>query len=252
MSAEPPAVTPGTVDGLAYALVHPTGPCTRRHRDPATARGSCKENHLDFARRCAAAGIAAIAFDQRGHGPARARSARRCSTTSRRSRRCCPPGRCSCAARRWAASSRSPRQRESEARAVVAICPASGAQLAAGVRAGRFDFRADVPALEALLAGVDLDGAARALGPDLLLLHAEDDDRRGRRALRPPARAGPRQQLHPRARRRPRLGPARPRAARGGRAVPARAHRLTSVSLITRGRRERATSRFLAGRRPFK
>ena len=63
------------------------------------------------------------------------------------------------------------------ARAVVAICPAGSSLLIGGLRSGRFDFRADEAALEAVIACVDIDAAARALGPDLLLLHAEGDDR---------------------------------------------------------------------------
>jgi len=62
------------------------------------------------------------------------------------------------------------------AAAVVAICPASGDGLEHGLRAGRFTFAADRPALDALLAGVDLKGAAARLGERLLLLHAEGDD----------------------------------------------------------------------------
>ncbi len=164
----------GTADGLAYALVA-----------PATARGgvvilhgagSCKENHLDFARRCAAAGLAAIAFDQRGHGasegvlgagalddvatiaallPARPVFLRGSSMGG------------------FVALAAAQRV---GARGVVAICAAGGAQLAAGVRSRQLGFRADVPALEAMLASVDLAAAARALGPHLLLLHAEADE----------------------------------------------------------------------------
>jgi pimeloyl-ACP methyl ester carboxylesterase len=54
-------------DGLAYELMVPQGwPCGRvvvLH-----GAGSCKENHRDFAALCAAGGLAAIVFDQRGHG----------------------------------------------------------------------------------------------------------------------------------------------------------------------------------------
>ena len=60
---------------------------------------------------------------------------------------------------------------------VVAICPAGGDMLLHGLRSGGFDFRADRAALEPVLASVDLDAAARALGPRLLLVHAEGDDR---------------------------------------------------------------------------
>src|SRR4051812_40080533 len=63
---EPPAEQ-GVRDGLAYALFLPDG-------EPSGGvvvlhgAGSQKENHFDFARGCRAAGLAAVAFDQRGHG----------------------------------------------------------------------------------------------------------------------------------------------------------------------------------------
>src|SRR4051794_13991982 len=63
---EPPADT-GVRDGLSYALFRPAG-------TPVGGvvvlhgAGSQKENHYDFARECRAAGLAAVAFDQRGHG----------------------------------------------------------------------------------------------------------------------------------------------------------------------------------------
>jgi pimeloyl-ACP methyl ester carboxylesterase len=53
--------------GLAYTLVEPDG-------EPLGGgvvlhgASSCKENHLHFVRACAAQRLAAIAFDQRGHG----------------------------------------------------------------------------------------------------------------------------------------------------------------------------------------
>src|SRR4051795_9522461 len=63
---EPPAEQ-GVRDGLAYALFLPDG-------EPSGGvvvihgAGSEKENHFDFARECRAAGLAAVCFDQRGHG----------------------------------------------------------------------------------------------------------------------------------------------------------------------------------------
>ena len=63
---EPPAET-GERNGLSYALFLPADA-------PAVGvvvihgAGSQKENHFDFARACRAAGLAAVAFDQRGHG----------------------------------------------------------------------------------------------------------------------------------------------------------------------------------------
>src|SRR4051794_41454508 len=57
----------GTIDGLAYALSRPEGPA---EGGVVVCHGasSQKENHLDFARACLAHGMAAVAFDQRGHG----------------------------------------------------------------------------------------------------------------------------------------------------------------------------------------
>src|SRR5919198_1509591 len=65
----PPAEL-GTRDGLSYALFTPDdaplGGVVIVH-----GAGSCKESHFDFARACRAAGLAAVAFDQRGHGSSR-------------------------------------------------------------------------------------------------------------------------------------------------------------------------------------
>ncbi|MGH2783611.1 MAG: alpha/beta hydrolase, partial [Thermoleophilaceae bacterium] len=57
----------GELDGLAYALFLPDG-------EPKAGvvilhgAGSAKESHFDFARGCRAEGIAALAYDTRGHG----------------------------------------------------------------------------------------------------------------------------------------------------------------------------------------
>ena len=57
----------GTSDGLSYALFLPEG-------EPETGvvilpgAGSAKESHFDFARGCRDEGMAALAFDARGHG----------------------------------------------------------------------------------------------------------------------------------------------------------------------------------------
>src|SRR5688572_28230747 len=67
---EHPVPTPpelGEHDGLAYALFLPEG-------EPSAGvvilhgAGSAKESHFDFARGCRADGMAAVAFDARGHG----------------------------------------------------------------------------------------------------------------------------------------------------------------------------------------
>src|SRR5579884_3851764 len=64
-----PAET-GVINGLSFTLWLPPAPAP-----PATAgvvvlhgAGSCKESHHDFARAAVATGLAAICFDQRGHG----------------------------------------------------------------------------------------------------------------------------------------------------------------------------------------
>src|SRR3954469_25122963 len=61
----PPEI--GVHDGLSYALFLPEDP------PPAGVvilhgAGSVKESHFDFARMCREAGLAALAYDARGHG----------------------------------------------------------------------------------------------------------------------------------------------------------------------------------------
>jgi pimeloyl-ACP methyl ester carboxylesterase len=63
-----------------------------------------------------------------------------------------------------------------QARAVVAICPASAEGLRRGLRRGEFGFDADAPALERFLASHELDEAVQRLEVPLLLLHAEGDE----------------------------------------------------------------------------
>src|SRR5688500_395658 len=61
---EPPRL--GTHNGLSYALFEapePTAGVVIVH-----GAGSAKENHFDFGRAARAHGLAALAFDQRGHG----------------------------------------------------------------------------------------------------------------------------------------------------------------------------------------
>ena len=168
-------------DGLAYTLVEPE----RAPRGEAVGgvvilhgAGSCKENHLDFARACAASGLTAIAFDQRGHGASEGAlgagaldDVAAIAALLPGSGPVCLRGSSMGGFLALAAA------RRAGARGVVAICPASPQLLLDGLRDGGFDFRADREALEPLLAAVDLEQAARALGPDLMLLHADGDER---------------------------------------------------------------------------
>jgi fermentation-respiration switch protein FrsA (DUF1100 family) len=60
---------------------------------------------------------------------------------------------------------------------VSAICPASEDGLRRGIRAGRFDMRADAAALDAWLGEHDLrDAAAQVTPKPLVLLHARGDE----------------------------------------------------------------------------
>src|SRR3954469_18087034 len=62
----PPAER-GVHDGLAYTLWLPDRPPSGG-MVVIHGAGSCKENHHDMARAARAAGMAAVAFDLRGHG----------------------------------------------------------------------------------------------------------------------------------------------------------------------------------------
>ena len=172
---EPPADT-GERDGLSYALFLPA-------KTPAGGvvvihgAGSQKENHFDFARACRAAGLAAVAFDQRGHGASDGALDGRAIDDVATIAALLPDG-APVALRGssmggWLALAAGAAL---DAAAVVAICPASGAQLRRGLDDRRFPFRADPASLAPLLETTDLSAAAAALGERLLLMHAEGDE----------------------------------------------------------------------------
>jgi uncharacterized protein len=178
-----PAET-GVLHGLAYTLWLPPAP-----RSPARAgivvlhgADSCKESHHDFARAAVALGLAAICFDQRGHGESAGRLDAhalddivmfvvhlRLALGDRRApvalRGSSMGGFLAILAARPA-----------QAQAVVAICPASAAGLRRGLTDGRFSFAADTDALTSFLDGQDLTAAVRSLPAPLLLMHAEGDE----------------------------------------------------------------------------
>jgi pimeloyl-ACP methyl ester carboxylesterase len=171
----------GEHDGLAYALFLP--------EEPAEAgvlilhgAGSAKESHFDFGRLAAANGIAALAYDARGHG--------------RSSGEFSPAAIDDAVAMLALLRQHAPRValrgssmggfqailaavRDGDADAVVAICPAPPDLLLQGVRSDRFEnFRADREALLDWLLTIDFTAAAASLGPRtaLLLLHAQGDE----------------------------------------------------------------------------
>jgi fermentation-respiration switch protein FrsA (DUF1100 family) len=63
-----------------------------------------------------------------------------------------------------------------DAAAVVAICPAGSDHLLRGLRADRFEFEVDGPALEAFLMEHDLMLAIADLRTPMLIMHAEGDE----------------------------------------------------------------------------
>src|SRR4051794_36775272 len=65
--APPPPPELGSRDGLAYALFLPEEQ-PRAGVVILHGAGSAKESHFDFARLCRDSGLAALAFDARGHG----------------------------------------------------------------------------------------------------------------------------------------------------------------------------------------
>jgi uncharacterized protein len=172
---QPPADI-GVRDGLSYALFVPDGA-------PAGGvvvvhgAGSKKENHFDFARACAGAGLAAVAFDQRGHGASEGaldgRALDDVATVA-----AVLPGGVPLALRGSSMGGFVALAAGAAlgAAAVVAICPASGRQLARGLCERRLEFDADPATLEPLLEQTDLDAAAAGLGERLLLQHAEGDE----------------------------------------------------------------------------
>ena len=165
----------GTADGLAYVLYRPEGRC-EGGVVVLHGAGSQKENHLDFARACRAHGMAAVVFDQRGHGASGGRLDGRVVEDVATIAELLPPGPVGLRGSSmggWLALAAAQRV---GAAAVVAICPASDDGLARALREGRFDFPADEEAVTAALAASDTTAAAAALGDRLLLLHAEGDE----------------------------------------------------------------------------
>ena len=171
----------GERDGLAYALfmpaAEPRGGVVILH-----GAGSCKESHHDFARVALAAGFAAIAFDQRGHGqsdgPMDGRALEDVVSMAGVLRDAVADPTAPIALRGssmggYFAILAAPLV---AARAVVAICPATGEGLLAGLAAGALGFDADMPAMATLLATHDLHAAVESLSMPLLLLHAEGDE----------------------------------------------------------------------------
>ncbi len=171
---EPPSEL-GTRDGLAYALFLPAGE-SAGGVVMVHGAGSQKENQFDMARAVRAAGVAALCFDQRGHGQSEGVLGADALEDIAAMATLLPPGPVALRGSSMGGFMALMASTRMELAAVVAVCPASGELLARGLRDGRFSFRADHDALHRLLAQSDEQAAARALGESLLLMHAEGDE----------------------------------------------------------------------------
>jgi uncharacterized protein len=161
---------------LAHALDRPDG-------DPwgglviLHGAGSRKENHADMARAAAAAGLATVRYDMRGHGETGGLLDGRAIADVAAAAELLPPGlpvalRGSSMGGYLALVA----ARAVPAAAVVAICPAPAPLLARGLRDGRLEVAADAAALDALLAAHPLEDAVAALDVPVLIQHAEGDE----------------------------------------------------------------------------
>ena len=179
-----PTPTPpelGAKDGLSYALFLPEG-----ESDAGVVilhgAGSAKESHFDFARGCRADGIAALAYDARGHGdsdgsfgPGAIDDALAMVELLRaHAPRVALRGSSMGGFQAIHAGARDP-----SVCAVVAICPAPEAGLLRFLRSGQaLQFECDAEACAPWLESLDLYEAVAELGPEtaLLLMHARGDE----------------------------------------------------------------------------
>ena len=173
-------------DGLSYSLWLPKIPA-RGGVVVLHGAGSCKESHFDFGRASRDMGLAALAFDQRGHGESEGSMGAgavddvvaMAALLRERMSPAVPADRPLPLALRGSSMGgylALVSARPAAADAIVAICPASSEHLLRGLRDDRFEFDADPAGLEQLFAANDAETAAAQLTCPLLLLHAEGDE----------------------------------------------------------------------------
>jgi uncharacterized protein len=171
----------GDHDGLSYALFLPEDE-PRAGVVILHGAGSAKESHFDFARGCQADGIAALAYDARGHGRSEGRfgpgaiddALAMVGLLREHVSRVALRGSSMGGFQAIHAAARDP-----SLCAVVAICPAPEELLLRTVRSEEEPrFECDVRATEMWLETLDLFEAVGRLGPEtaLLLLHARGDE----------------------------------------------------------------------------
>jgi uncharacterized protein len=179
----PTPATPelGTHDGLAYALFLPED-------EPDVGvvilhgAGSAKESHFDFARGCRADGMAALAYDARGHGQsdgAFGPSAFDDALAMADLLRGFAPKVALRGSSMGGFQAIHAAARSDSIAAVVAICPAPEDGLRRFLRSGQeLHFTCDRDACGPWLETLDIHEAAASLGPEtaLLLMHARGDE----------------------------------------------------------------------------
>jgi uncharacterized protein len=173
----------GARDGIAYALFMPEGEPTAGVVICHGA-GSAKESHFDFGRTARARGLAALAYDARGHGASEGAlgpglvgdALAMCDLMREHAPAVALRGSSLGGFTAIMAAAAS----NGGVGAVVALCPAPGDLLARALRSDRpeLEFRADRERLEPWLASVSLADATASLGPRtaLLLMHARGDE----------------------------------------------------------------------------
>lgn len=169
--APPAPDSSGRHNGLAWARFEPVG-------EPEGGvlilhgAGSQKENHFGIAREMAGAGLSAICFDQRGHGESDGTMDSRIVSDAVAMAGLfdgLPVGIRGSSMGGWVALAAA---EESNAKALVPICPTTAAQLTLGAQSGRFPFEADLPSLVGKLT----EGEPAAPSVPTLLLHAAGDE----------------------------------------------------------------------------
>src|SRR3954469_1274162 len=174
----------GVHDGLSYALFLPEG-------EPSGGvvichgAGSAKESHFDFPRTARDRGLAALAYDARGHGRSEGElgpglvgdALGMCDLLRSYAPAVALRGSSLGGFTAIMAAAAS----HGSVKAVVALCPAPGDLLARALRSEEreIEFRADAERLEPWLGSVSLTAAAASLGAQgtaLLLMHARGDE----------------------------------------------------------------------------
>jgi uncharacterized protein len=172
----------GTHDGLSYALFLP-----ERAAQVGVVilhgAGSAKESHFDYARGCRDEGMAALAYDARGHGrsqgtfgPGAIDDALAMAALLREH---APQVALRGSSMGGFQAIHAAARADPAFSAVVAVCPAPEDVLLRGLRSGEIRrFECDVAATELWLESSDIYDAVARLGPRtaLLLMHARGDE----------------------------------------------------------------------------